>query len=274
MRESIYEQHRHPDPKFPIIFHYDLLDTYHEKFSMHYHENIEILYFVKGEGYVRCGKNRYDVKVGDIVVINSNELHSVTTTCDELKYYCLIVDKEFCEESGISVDKLQVKSWIQDEELKSYIETIAREMQLQNTYYKTVVKSIAIVFLASLHRKYGITIAQEQDETWNHKMDTVRLAIAYIKQNFTQTITVEDICKEVGFSKFHMCRIFKEITGQTIIEYINFLKCDYARTLLMTGKCNVKESAEICGFQNLSYFSKTYKKYMGQLPSKENNGMW
>ena len=77
MNPIIYEHHRHDDPKFPIIFHYDTLESTQEKFIVHYHENIEILYFVKGSGVATCGSNHVEVKEGDLLVVNSNELHFI-----------------------------------------------------------------------------------------------------------------------------------------------------------------------------------------------------
>ena len=51
-------------------------------------------------------------------------------------------------------------------------------------------------------------------------------------------------------------------------NYLNYTRCSYARKLLASGRYNVSESAEHSGFSNLSYFAKTYKKYMGELPSQ------
>lgn len=269
MKEVIYEHHRHDDPNFPIIFHYDTLDEYHEKFTMHYHENIEILYFVKGTGMATCGGNHIEVKRGDLLVVNSNELHFLYTTSLELEYYCLIVDKEFCGRFQIDIEEIHLQNLIQDESLVIYMKQIIKEMNARKMHYKAAVQGLVILLITHFYRDYSIGLLPVLDTTWNHKMDTVKKAIAYIKHHFTKEMTVDEICIHVGFSKYYMCRVFKEVTGQTVVEYINFLRCDYARTLLSSGKYNVKESAEQCGIHNLSYFTKTYKKYMGCLPSKE-----
>jgi AraC-like DNA-binding protein len=58
-------------------------------------------------------------------------------------------------------------------------------------------------------------------------------------------------------------------TGKTLVEYINIVRCEHARELLSSGSFNVGESAEQCGFQDISYFSRIYKKYIGILPSEE-----
>ena len=78
---------------------------------------------------------------------------------------------------------------------------------------------------------------------------------------------LEDLANEAGFSKYHFARLFKEMTGQTVLNYVNFLRCNHARSLLASGKYNVGESAIQSGFSNLSYFSRTYRRMMGELPS-------
>ena len=81
--------------------------------------------------------------------------------------------------------------------------------------------------------------------------------------------TFEEICKKFNASKYYLSHIFKEITGQTIISHLNFVRCKHAKSLLKSGNYNVSESAYKSGFNNLSYFSKTYKSIMGNLPIKD-----
>lgn len=52
-----------------------------------------------------------------------------------------------------------------------------------------------------------------------------------------------------------------------MISYLNMVRCEHARELLQMGKLSVSECASLCGFQNSSYFTKTYKHYIGELPS-------
>ncbi len=66
---------------------------------------------------------------------------------------------------------------------------------------------------------------------------------------------------EVGFR-----RAFKEFTGKSPIEYRNDLRLSYAKTLLQSGQYTVSETAEICGFSNLSFFTRLYKRKYGHTP--------
>ena len=101
----------------------------------------------------------------------------------------------------------------------------------------------------------------------NNKM--IADAIEYLNTHFSEPITVDEICESVGFSKYYFCRKFKAVTGKTVVDYINFLRCVNARRLIQSGQYNVSESAYMSGFNNLSYFSKTYIKHIGHSPSEE-----
>ena len=97
--------------------------------------------------------------------------------------------------------------------------------------------------------------------------ETVKSVITYIRENYNKKITLDEISKAVLCDKYALCREFKRLTGQTIIENLNNYRCINAMCLLNEGY-TVAKAAELCGFDNLSFFTKTFKKYIGKLPSE------
>ena len=81
-------------------------------------------------------------------------------------------------------------------------------------------------------------------------------------------LTIDEIADEVGLSKYHFSREFKKVTGLTIVSYINIVRCRNAEKLLIKNEYSVHDIAVKCGYENDSYFSKTFKKHMGMLPSE------
>lgn len=260
-----YEQHKHKDPTFPIIFRYDRL-TANRNFLMHWHENIEILCFTEGRCTVLCDTIPVEVSAGDIAIVNSCALHHLRALTPYCRYYCLIVDKTFCNDFKIPVGEMNLRMKITDEISVNHIINIVQEMKEKAPYYKTIVKAEVLQLLSRLYRNE--TDNELISALQIHPLDMVRKGITFIRQHYCEELSVDDICGHVGFSKYYFCRNFKRITGKTVVNYINFLRCDHARRLLMTGQCNVSESAERCGFHNMSYFTKTYKKQFGILPSQ------
>lgn len=270
MSLSFYENHIHKDPDFPIIFHLDIVKSKFNDFTMHWHESIELLYFIEGEGAIICSGKEIKGKKGDLIVINSNDLHCIKSITLSCSYYCLIIDKNYCNNFGLNILNINIKNIIKDSIASNYFEDIIKEMKYKNIYYKSSVKVLSINLLIHLIRNYIINLKHiSYSSKEQRKIDLVKSALNYINSNYRKDISIDTISSYVGCSKYYFCHVFKEITGKTIISYINYLRCNNARKLLASGNYNVYESAELNGFNNMSYFSKTYKKYMGKSPSKD-----
>jgi len=114
---------------------------------------------------------------------------------------------------------------------------------------------------------------REHDNNDSHISDgnntMIAKALEYINIHYVEPITVEEISKHAGFSKYYFCRSFKKATGMTLISYINSLRCTNDKRLIHSGQHNIGESAVMSGFNNLSYFSRIYKKHIGHTPSEE-----
>ena len=83
----------------------------------------------------------------------------------------------------------------------------------------------------------------------------------YIYENFESKIDIDEIAKTLGVSKFHMCRCFKKYTGCSIVEFINIYRVERAKKLIAFQNMNVSEAAMRCGFLNMSYFTRVFKKH-------------
>ena len=81
-------------------------------------------------------------------------------------------------------------------------------------------------------------------------------------------LTLSDLAELAQVNEKYLCRFFKEYTGQTPIDYINRLRVDRACYEMSVTGMNVTEAAFECGFNELSYFSKMFKKYKGIAPGE------
>ncbi|MCI5649345.1 MAG: AraC family transcriptional regulator [Fusicatenibacter sp.] len=264
-----YEPHKHPDPQFPIIFHFDTVTCNPEiPFEFQWHEDVELLFGVEGEGTVISNTERLPLRKGELCIVNSNHIHRIYSD-GICRYYCLIPDGSLCPGWDAYGEKLLFQSHLSDEKIQKQFESIIREMEEGRPYYKSVVKSQVTILLAELCRNYMISPAEVSMGRRDNRIDLVKSAIRYLQNHYSEEISIEDICSHIGFSKYYFCHTFKEITGSTVIHYLNFIRCQNARSLLATGKYNVSECAELSGFHNMSYFTRIYKKQLGILPSRQ-----
>lgn len=263
---SIYESHNHPDPTFPVIFHLDSISFPTPANYLHWHENIEMLYCVEGNGTLTADSDRISFGAGDLAVINSDRLHSIYTE-DSCRYYCLIADHSLFDGLGLPIGETPLRAVIRDSTVQGWFDTIVEEMLTRRPFYRESVRAAILSLYVHLYRHYTAENSDPAGKRPNNRVQMVKSAIAFLRRHYTEDLTVDQVCSSIGFSKYYLCHAFKEITGRTIISYINFLRCQNARGLLASGQYNISESAAQSGFHNLSYFSRIYKREMGELPS-------
>ncbi len=95
----------------------------------------------------------------------------------------------------------------------------------------------------------------------------VEKSILYMEQNYTQPITLEDVAKANGMSKYHFSRVFKSETSLTFSEYLNKRRIEAAKALMSEQRMNVSEASFAVGFNDVSYFSRIFRKLTGMAPS-------
>jgi AraC-like DNA-binding protein len=100
------------------------------------------------------------------------------------------------------------------------------------------------------------------------KQFLIKQAQFYMEANLAKNITLDDIADYLEVSKFHISRIFKSELNLTLFEYLNDLRMRVALELLHEGRLYISEIALRTGFSNRKYFSKVFKKFYGESPTK------
>lgn len=251
-----YEYHDHMDPRLKIIFHKDRL--YNRAFMpMHWHKSPEFLFVLNGEISVNCDGIKTVYKQNELAVIGGNQIHEISLVTESATYYCLIIDPSINENIGL----LPTKS--QNSEIIFLYKKIVNELENEELNYREAAMGYSKAFLTLLSRE---VVTENKTENNIQKIKFVKKATQYIFENFQKSISLEDICNEIGINKYYLSHIFKEITGKTVVEHLNIVRCINAKSMLKSGKYNVTECCYASGFSNLSYFSKMYKRINGTSP--------
>ena len=94
-----------------------------------------------------------------------------------------------------------------------------------------------------------------------------RRAAAYMQKHIARPVSAEEIANELQISLPHLSRVFKSVTGATLIEYTNRIKINHAKQLLESGRMTTREIAQQVGIQDEKYFCRLFKKHTGQTTS-------
>lgn len=96
----------------------------------------------------------------------------------------------------------------------------------------------------------------------------VKQAVSLIQDSYYKDISVQDISNAIGLDRTYLYRVFKEINGITIQQYITNLRLKRACHFLTGSNLSYSEIAYYCGYSSEQYFSMAFKKHMGMSPSK------
>ena len=165
-----------------------------------------ILSFPKGLGRVIIDNVQVDAEPGDLVFINSNCLHRIISV-EDVAYYCLIIDRSFCLRSGIPAEKVRIQPRIRDGILRGNYKQIIRVLEEKPPYCEAEAQANILLLLARLYRGFQDDASEPESVGHKHNQLTmVRSAIQFLNSSYQQSLTIDDICRRVGSSKYHSRR--------------------------------------------------------------------
>ena len=102
----------------------------------------------------------------------------------------------------------------------------------------------------------------------NSKMQLVKAQIeSYIRANFAQILSMQDVAQAMNYSDTHFCRLFKQCFKINFSVYLNEFRVEQAKQMLANTNLTVKEVSISCGYRDTSYFIRVFKRFTGTTPS-------
>lgn len=277
--ESYYENQYYLDINFPVIFRNASM-TKTDGFSCHWHKEIELLYFYSGEAIIKCNLKDMPAKKGDLIVINSNELHQGSCVIEPALYHCILFDTSLLENlrmdacevkylNAINQNRIIFQNRVQnDRKVAEYINEFINEMDKKKTGYELAVKAAIYNLIVRLLRNYvKVTLSQNEYNIRVRNLKKFNIVFEYIEEHFNEKISIDGLCRMVNLSRCYFCRAFKNMTGKSLSNYINQVRVNKAAAMLEKGTVNVTEAALACGFEDVNYFSRVFKSVKNVSPS-------
>ena len=100
-----------------------------------------------------------------------------------------------------------------------------------------------------------------------HK-NIIHKAVSYMNSNCAKDLTMADVADHVGYSHSHFSKVFKEEMGCGFRAYLNQIRVEKSKALLLAGNVSIAEICDLCGFEDQSYHCKVFKKLVGVTPDK------
>jgi len=214
----------------------------------------------KGEGILRMNNREWEIHEGDSLIIYPDVIHE----------YFPVRGKMIV--SWIAFDGFQVNSMLKsigisrsgiyhlnnnDEIRDSIIESL--NMQNKNITEQSFEGSRHVYsFLLTLMKNFS---ENELMGRGDFTMEKMKPAINFMSENLSQQITIEDIAESMKITPQHFCLVFKSAMNQRPFEYLNALRINYSKHLLINNyDLQLKEVSRLSGYPNHSYYCQIFKK--------------
>lgn len=278
------EKSTHGTPMFPLQVYSQIDASGNYSVSHHWHNEVEILYFKRGEFTVSLDLDTHKVYSGECIILNSEQLHSITTNIGEpTLHHAVVFDMNML--SGAVYDFCQNKYLdpLLEQSLKfpMKVDTKAQwgamclnEIEAIINAYNIKYPGWQLSIKASLYKFLSILVVENKLITNNsniqlasdYKINLVKNAISYIHENYRSEIYIDEMASRINLSTKYFCKVFKAVTGNSPIDYINQFRIEQAAKTIKTEDFKVLEVCHSVGFDNLSYFIKKFKEYKGCTP--------
>ncbi len=261
---------------FPVELY--CVDSHHERYEMaaHWHSELEIMRVISGELTVMLDNNTYTAKSGDMIFVNPETVHSAVP--DDCTYECAVLNPEILNATNFSckffVESVQNREIMIKEyhcgnfELKEAANDFFEALKVKSSGYKfTVIGALyrlfGVLVDAHLYRRMGGHVIAD-----DKNVPKLKKVLTYIRHNYDAPLTLEDMAGEIDVSPKYFCYFFKSMTGQSPFEYLNQYRIERAARMLFNTDLSVTDIAYRSGFNDLSYFIKTFKKIKNTTPAR------
>ena len=264
----------------------DPFSTYHienggQSFQIpvHWHDEFEIIYVKSGFLTVNISGENYIGKPGDAFVVSPGNLHfmgSQTGTVDyftflfPLKYIAFrtddMLDDKLIEplNSGHLMISPEIKDTVK-EQCEQLARVYAAEIDESESKITGQIRK-KIILLQFIHELWKKGFIVENDTTGRNTVE--KEMVSYIQQNYTGKILLREFGEQFHLSEKYISRYFKEHFHITLSQYVTYLRLEHAKQMLQETDISVTEVAMQSGYQNISYFIRSFKKTYGVSPLK------
>jgi AraC-like DNA-binding protein len=260
-----------------------------DSYPIHFHDELEVVFVLKGQILLRNGYYTYQLKPGDIFILNDREIHSFSKVGDEenmvmmlqldltyfSRYYENLKNNFFVTDMDDDDDEsLEV--------LRKLLSRILIDVLEKGSRYDQRVIESTHNLIASLQADFHYFVMEDGkfvNETKNkgNKILAARLnrITDYMYDNYYRKLTLSEIAKREHLSIYYLSHVIKEASGLSFQELLNFIRVEESEKLLLGTNKKLGTIAEESGFSALRYYIKHFETWFHVHPSqyrKEFNG--
>lgn len=254
-------------------------NTDYEEYPLHWHDEIEVIMPLENNYYVDMLGEKITVHEGEVIIIPSCQLHHL----DAVKGRRLIIQFDnmvFGKHPVFSTVMRSISSPVlinsdYDPELHKMVEKTI--MEIFELYYSTsefaeinIFNSFIkiLIYIRKFQMRKQINMLKCDDVKFEEYNKMFNRVFKYIDVNYMYDITLEDLSKVSGYSKYHFSRIFKQYSSTSYMDYLNERRINAAEHMLLNSHNSITDIAVNSGFKSLATFNRIFKKVKKCTPTE------
>lgn len=275
------------DPLFPFDFVYKDTKSPERELPDHLHDRYEFVYVYGGKGTIFIDQKFYDMGQGDLFLIPGNSIHRafpdpidpVTSTAVFFAPSMISSDKMDDSYNGLRCFEIARKRKQYKMEIsgpfKSYTETLLEdirlELQLKRMGYRHATLLLLQQWLMRINRDW-LTIHSEDPEDARIGPQWMKEILHYIAAHPSGDLRLAALARQASVTGAHFSRVFKQLTGMNVTDYVNAKRIVHAKELLLETDESIGRIAERCGFDSLPHFHRIFKRITSMTPGAYKRG--
>lgn len=274
----LHETKIHGTPDFPYIVYHGKMPDFLVSFPRHWHDEAELIYIANGKMKITAWSHTCCASAGDIVILMPQMIHSLEQIeAQNAEYYNIVFHSSLfgndsCFEKYVkpftthtkTVPYYAQKGSPLNESMKPFLLSLIENRRSSYTTHEYLVKSNLFMIIHILNQ-YSRKSEENESALRFTKTKTV---LYHIQNSYANPISVKDAAALCGFSESHFMKLFKELTGMSFTAYLVNYRLELAAKQLIETDLNIIEIAANCGFNNHSYFTRSFTKKYGITPVK------
>lgn len=270
------ERRKHGTFNFPIAFYHEHPRSPCYHMTYHWHTEYEIIRIISGNFHLTINNETHVYHAGDVIFVTDGVLHGGTPV--DCVYECVVFDLQVLMKDNhacakiiqdITDHKILIHNLLSahDSGICDPVNGLCEALSSRATGYEFKVQGYLYQIIGTILEKH--LYEQNRDDVMaNERLNSIKNVLAYISDNYYNNIKLEHLAKIAGMNEKYFCRYFRSMTERTPIDYLNYYRIESACEMLSTKDISIKEVALSCGFNDESYFIKTFHKYKGITPKQ------
>lgn len=244
--------------------------------SVHWHEYAEFIWLQGGHMTAVVQADTYELEPGDLLVINSGELHMthISACPSQCPYVLMQLSAQRMSEYFPGREGLRFTTLIRREELEQTPSLLQPLRAMQQLFeegqdgYQLLFRARLFEFLHAMYQLHSAAAVRLTESASARDLNRIMDVVDWTQKHYREPLSLDDAANHLSISKEYFCRIFKKYTGQTFLDYLCMLRTTRFYEGLRGSDQSIPTLMEQNGLTNYKTFLRMFHELYGTTPQK------